>query len=106
MSTDTPSPSGQEAADRWERGPSVESLAPRPFVALRHRTPMSGIAAAADTLAPLADALHAARVDVDPPPFFRYLVIDMDAELVLDVGWPVAVIPSVEVLSRVVTPVA
>lgn len=71
--------------------PRRETRAEQPYVAIRRDVTMAQIPT---VLPPLHDELArwlAARgVTASGPPFFRYLVIDMDALLSIEVGFPVA----------------
>jgi effector-binding domain-containing protein len=71
--------------------PKLEDRGEQPYVAIPARATMETIG---PTLAPLVPEvfgwLEQQGVDPAGPPFFRYLVIDMDGELELEVGVPVA----------------
>lgn len=70
--------------------PILERRDPQPYAAIRSAVPMGGIGA----IVPHIDTVHRFLADrgVVPsgPPFFRYAVIDMEREMEIEVGWPVA----------------
>jgi effector-binding domain-containing protein len=70
--------------------PRLEQRDEQPYVAMRRQTPMQELG----TLVPLWDEVAAwlGTKGMAPAgaPFFRYLVIDMEALLEVEVGWPVA----------------
>lgn len=70
--------------------PKQEQRNEQPYVAVRKDVTMDSLES---TLPPLIHEVSAwlDKQGVEPagPPFFRYLVIDMAAELTIDTGWPV-----------------
>ena len=82
--------------------PRLEQRPARPYAAIRARVTMSEIA---DTLPPLTGEvltwLQARGVSPDGPELWRYLIIDMDEELTIDVGFAVPTILDAD--DRVVT---
>ncbi len=70
--------------------PKLEHRAAQPYLAIRARVPMNRI----PDILPLHPEVRAymRRLGVEPSgaPFFSYVVVEMDKELVIDVGWPVA----------------
>ena len=73
--------------------PRLEQRPARPYAAIRTRVTMAEIA---DALPPLSGEvrtwLEARGVAPDGPELWRYVVIDMDAELTIDVGFAVPTI--------------
>lgn len=72
--------------------PTLQQRAAQPYVALRRQVAPRDIGR---ELPPLHDEvmtwLHSKGLSPAGAPFFRYLVVDMDADrFVVDVGWPVA----------------
>jgi effector-binding domain-containing protein len=68
----------------------------QPYVGHRESITMTEFARIADQLPPMFAVLAEHGVAVTGPPFFRYRVIDMSTELVIDAGIPVAGDPGVE----------
>lgn len=70
--------------------PKLEQRAAQPYAAIRAQVPMQELG----TVVPLSDEVLAwlRQRGVTPAgaPFFRYLVVDMQRELELELGWPVA----------------
>jgi effector-binding domain-containing protein len=62
----------------------------QPYVGRRESIPMTEFARVADHLPTMFGWLGERGVTVSGAPFFRYRVIDMSAELVVDAGIPVA----------------
>jgi effector-binding domain-containing protein len=69
--------------------PEIVKRAERPYVALRGTVPMDGIAAFADRMGEVVSWLAAHEIAPNDAPFFKYDVVDMDAGLVLEIGFPV-----------------
>jgi effector-binding domain-containing protein len=71
--------------------PQVEQGAEQPYVAIRRRITMDGFADAIDSAFPALFGWLSER-DVQPagPPFIRYLKVDVERELEIDLGVPVA----------------
>ena len=72
--------------------PKLEERAAQPYVAIRRAVKMGGIGR---VLPPLHDEvltwMNAERIRPTGAPFFRYHLMDMDADrFVVDVGWPIA----------------
>lgn len=72
--------------------PKLEERAAQPYVAIRKEVKMGGIGR---VLPPLHDEvlawMKAERIRPAGAPFFRYHLMDMDADrFVVDVGWPIA----------------
>lgn len=68
----------------------IETRAEQPYVAISAWVPMTGIAAIADRLGEVFAWLGARGLAPAGPPFFKYNVIDMERELQMEVGAPVA----------------
>jgi RNA polymerase sigma-70 factor, ECF subfamily len=73
-----------------ETTPQIIERPPQPYVGARQSVPMSSLSSVADRIPELMAWL--AQHDQTPagPPFFRYLTIDMERELEVEVGVPVA----------------
>jgi len=69
--------------------PEIVELAERPYVALRGKVAMNEIAAFADRMHEVIGWLAAREVAPNDAPFFKYDVVDMEAGLVLEIGFPV-----------------
>ncbi|WP_405060840.1 GyrI-like domain-containing protein [Kribbella sp. NBC_01505] len=69
--------------------PEIVELAERPYVALRGTVQMDGISAFADRLHEVIGWLVAREIAPNDAPFFRYEVVDMEAGLVMEIGFPV-----------------
>ncbi len=69
--------------------PEIVELAERPYVALRGTVPMDGISAFADRLHEVIRWLVAREIAPNDAPFFKYDVVDMEAGLVMEIGFPV-----------------
>ncbi|MFB6725814.1 GyrI-like domain-containing protein [Kribbella sp. NPDC056345] len=69
--------------------PEIVELAERPYVALRGTVPMDGISAFADRLHEVIQWLVAREIAPNDAPFFKYDVVDMEAGLVMEIGFPV-----------------
>ncbi len=69
---------------------SVVTLDEQPYVAVRGRVTMTTFARVADRLPEVFGWLAGRHLTPAGPPFFRYRVIDMEAELLIEAGVPVA----------------
>jgi effector-binding domain-containing protein len=70
--------------------PEIETRTEQPYVALRARVPMSGIAAFAVRTGEVFSWLAARGLAPGGPPFLKFNVIDMARELEIENGVPVA----------------
>jgi effector-binding domain-containing protein len=70
--------------------PTIVQRDEQPYVGRRESIMMTEFARVADHLPGMFGSLGERGVAVTGPPFFRYRVIDMSAELVVDAGIPVA----------------
>jgi effector-binding domain-containing protein len=70
--------------------PQIQTRAEQPYVAIRTRVAMSGLAGVGARLGEVFDFLGKGGVLPVGPPFFKYNVIDMAAELEVEGGVPVA----------------
>jgi hypothetical protein len=70
--------------------PSVIERAPQPYVSVPRTVTMATISSAADDIPGLFAWLAERGTEPAGPPFLRYNVIDMDRELQLEAGVPVA----------------
>lgn len=70
--------------------PFIVERAGQPYVALRAAVTPSTFASLADRLPQVFGWLGERGVEPAGPPFFRYLVIDADRELLVEAGVPVA----------------
>jgi effector-binding domain-containing protein len=70
--------------------PSVIERAPQPYVSVPRTVTMATISRAADDIPGLFACLAERGTEPAGPPFLRYNVIDMDRELQLEAGVPVA----------------
>jgi len=72
--------------------PQLQARVAQPYAGIRMTVPMDGISGAVDEAFPeLFGWLGANGIAPSGPPFIRYLVIDMAADLMLDLGIPVTV---------------
>jgi DNA gyrase inhibitor GyrI len=72
--------------------PQIQQRPARPYAGIRVRVAMDGIAAAVDEAFPeLFGWLAAHAIAPAGPPFIRYLVVDMPAELEIDLAVPAQV---------------
>jgi effector-binding domain-containing protein len=71
-------------------GPTVEERPAQPYVAIRRTITMQTFPEVADRLPEVFGWLAAQGIAPAGPPFFRYLVIDMERELDVEAGVPVA----------------
>ncbi|MFI5735585.1 GyrI-like domain-containing protein [Kribbella sp. NPDC051587] len=69
--------------------PEIVELAERPYVALRGTVQMDGISAFADRLRQVIGWLAAREIAPNGAAFFKYDVVDMEAGLVMEIGFPV-----------------
>lgn len=69
--------------------PDIVELGERPYVALRGKVAMNEISAFADRMREVIDWLAAREIAPNDAPFFKYDVVDMEAGLVLEIGFPV-----------------
>jgi effector-binding domain-containing protein len=69
--------------------PEIVEVGERPYVALRGKVPMDGIAAFADRMGEVVDWLAAKEIAPNDAPFFKYDVVDMEQGLVMEIGFPV-----------------
>jgi effector-binding domain-containing protein len=69
--------------------PEIVELEERPYVALRGKVAMDGISAFADRLGEVVRWLAAKEIAPNDAPFFKYDVVDMEAGLVMEIGFPV-----------------
>lgn len=70
--------------------PTVVERAAQPYVGVRELITMTTFARVADQLPGLFDWLAERGVTPSGPPFFRYLTIDMERQLDVEAGIPVA----------------
>lgn len=68
----------------------VVEEADQPYVAVTGAVTLETIPAIADRFAEVEDWLAGQGVEPAGPPFFRYRVIDMDRQLVMEAGFPTA----------------
>ena len=71
--------------------PTIVQRAEQPYLGRRESISMTEFARVADHLPGMVARLAERGVPVAGPPFFRYRVIDMSAEMVIEAGIPVAV---------------
>ena len=76
--------------------PIVAERDPRPYVFIPRTVTMATIASAADEIPPLIGWLAEHGAAPAGPPFLRYNVIDMERELQLEAGVPVAAMVAAE----------
>jgi len=69
--------------------PEIVEVGERPYVALRGKVAMDGIGAFADRMREVIDWLAAHEIAPNDAPFFKYDVVDMEAGLVMEIGFPV-----------------
>jgi len=69
--------------------PEIVEVGERPYVALRGKVAMDGIGAFADRMREVIDWLAAKEIAPNDAPFFKYDVVDMEAGLVMEIGFPV-----------------
>lgn len=73
-----------------DTAPAVEERGAQPYVAVRGTVTMQTFPEIADRLPGLIGWLSVRGIAPAGPPFFRYLVIDMERELEVEAGVPVA----------------
>jgi effector-binding domain-containing protein len=69
--------------------PEIVEVGERPYVALRGKVAMDGIGAFADRMREVIDWLAAHEIAPNDAPFFKYDVVDMEAGLVMEIGFQV-----------------
>ncbi|MGW1345235.1 GyrI-like domain-containing protein [Kribbella sp. NPDC002412] len=69
--------------------PEIVKREERPYVALRGKVAMDGIGAFAERMGEVVSWLAAHEIAPNDAPFFKYDVVDMEAGLVMEVGFPV-----------------
>jgi hypothetical protein len=72
--------------------PQIVTRAQQPYVAIRERVTMLELAGLGARFGELFAWLGSRSLTPAGPPFFRYIVIDMDRVLEVDVGVPVAAV--------------
>lgn len=75
------------------RPPVVVRRQEQPYVAIGRSVRMGGLAEVAHRLPEVIGWLRGQGLEPAGPPFFRYLTVDMAAELEVEAGVPVAVLP-------------
>jgi RNA polymerase sigma-70 factor, ECF subfamily len=70
--------------------PAITERAPQPYVFIPRTVTMATISSAADEIPGLIGWLASRGAGPSGPPFLRYNVIDMERELQLEAGFPVA----------------
>jgi effector-binding domain-containing protein len=78
------------AMRQMRAAPQIVTRDQQPYVAIRQRVTMSELAGLAACFAELFAWLESRRMTPAGPPFFRYIIIDMNQELEVDVGVLVA----------------
>jgi effector-binding domain-containing protein len=76
--------------------PTIVERSAQPYVGLRARVPMQGISAFADRMPEVFGWLSEHQIMPAHAPFFKYNVIDMEHELEIEVGVPVATLPEID----------
>jgi effector-binding domain-containing protein len=85
--------------------PKIEARAEQPYVAIRGQVTMATIAAVADRIPELFGWLAARGIEPAGAPFLRYDVIDMERQLEVEAGVPVAgAVPGASVVLAGVLP--
>ena len=69
--------------------PTIVERDEQPYVALRGKVAMDGIGAFADRMHEVIGWIAARNIEPVGAPFFKYDVVDMEAGLVLEIGFPV-----------------
>jgi effector-binding domain-containing protein len=86
--------------EQWGSGmfdePFIEQRDEQPYVALSTSITMQGFGVIGPMFAELFDWLAERGITPAGPPFIRYLVIDMENLLDIEVAIPVAVVPSID----------
>ncbi|GAA4064448.1 GyrI-like domain-containing protein [Nonomuraea soli] len=70
--------------------PTIIDRPAQPYMGIKGTVTMTSFAKIADRIPELAGWLPAHGLQIVGAPFFRYYVIDMDGDLQLEVGFPVA----------------
>ena len=70
--------------------PTIVERQPQPYMGIVNRVSMDSIPEAADRLAEVFGWIGARGIEMADAPFFKYNVIDMDRELEIEVGVPIA----------------
>lgn len=70
--------------------PAIETRAEQPYAAIRARVTMDGLGAFAARFGDVFGWLGARGIALAGPPFFKYNVIDMERELEVEAGVPIA----------------
>ena len=73
-----------------ESTPQIIERLPQPYVGVREAVTMSTLSRVADRIPELFDWLAQRGQAPSGPPFFRYLIIDMERELQVEAGVPVS----------------
>lgn len=73
-----------------EAGPQITQRAAQPYAGISAWVPMAGVGSVADRIPEIFGWLGARGITPAGPPFFRYHVIDMDRQLHVEAGVPVA----------------
>ncbi|MFG1608989.1 GyrI-like domain-containing protein [Actinoplanes sp. NPDC049265] len=76
--------------------PTIVERAEQPYIGRRETITMTEFAHIADQLPEMFGDLAARGVEIAGPPFFRYRVIDMAADLTVEAGIPVVTPPAVQ----------
>ncbi|MEV6633461.1 GyrI-like domain-containing protein [Actinoplanes sp. NPDC051470] len=74
--------------------PTIVERAEQPYIGRRESITMTEFARIADHLPRMFDDLTTEGVEIAGPPFFRYRVIDMAADLLVEAGIPVTDAPA------------
>ncbi len=69
--------------------PTIVERDEQPYVALRGKVAMDGIGAFADRMHEVIGWIAARNIEPVGAPFFKYDVVDMDAGLVMEIGFPI-----------------
>ncbi|MEV6104791.1 GyrI-like domain-containing protein [Streptomyces sp. NPDC051940] len=70
--------------------PAVVTLPERPYVALRRTCTLQSMDVIADRIPEVRAWLAERGIEPAGPPFLRFEVIEMEKQLVVEAGWPVA----------------
>jgi len=70
--------------------PAITQRAAQPYAGISNRVTMAAIGSVADRIPEIFGSLGARGIAPVGPPFFRYHVIDMERELLVEAGVPVA----------------
>jgi effector-binding domain-containing protein len=75
----------------WTSDPKIDERAEQPYMGIRTQTPMKGMFKVIDKLFKEMNGwLEQTGVQASGAPFLRYHVIDMEGEMDIEVGFPVA----------------